>query len=116
MISIDEFTEGLFHYIKSEVLPGMPDYGKLLAGAALMRNARRAGDILRELTAGDALRIAGFIEDDNMIDIDAWAMYLKNSMEDFCGGKVCVKLPMLGSITFREADIDVLKRYCKSEY
>lgn len=115
MITMDQFIEGLYHYIKSEIIPIMPGYGKLLAGAALLRNSNRLGDLLRGIASGNTLQLLGVIDDGGMIDVDMWANELKRSMSEFCGGKAEIEIPMLAKITFRDSDIDTLRRYLKAE-
>lgn len=115
MITQEQFIDGLYRYIRREIIPHMPNYAKLIAGAMLLRNVGRIGDMLKSVADGSILHTLGVLEPDGMIDADLWCTHLKNSMNEFCGGKADIDIPTLPTITFYEADVDALRRYLKGE-
>ena len=115
MVTQEQLVDGIYRYIKNEMLPSMPNYAKFLAGAVLVRNVGRMGEFLTNISNGKLMRTVGVIEPDGCIDIDLWANDLKHSMNEFCGGKAEIELPMLPTLIFRENDIDTLRRYIKGE-
>ncbi len=92
-------------------MPILPDYAKVLGGAALLKNANR----LTQLLVGDTAKKIGIVEADGNIDVDLWLQNIKASMRDYSGGNMEIKIPMLAPIKITEADIDTLKRYIKGE-
>lgn len=112
-VSQDKVLSGILEYIKHEVLPEMPSYAKVLAGAALLHNSSRLNQILQDMTEGSAAKTIDLISSDGNIDVDEWCYQLKAAMNQFCEGKVEVKLPGLAPMIFRENDIDKLKNYMR---
>jgi len=45
-VTQDQVLEGIVEYIKHEVMPELPEYAKLLAGAALLHNTNRLEEIV----------------------------------------------------------------------
>lgn len=111
MYSQDQVVEGLLSYIKHEVIPVLPTSAKLFAGAALLHNFGRIGELLKS----DALRTIGLISAEGGIDVDVWSQELKRSMDEFCGGRAEIQIPMLSPIIFTSSDVDTLKRYIKGD-
>lgn len=112
--SQEDVLEGIMQYVKHEIIPALPDYVRLLAGAALLHNTGRLSDLLKELSNGTVLKVVGAVNSDGKMDVEEWAQQLRQAMAEFCGGKVEIKLPGLAPMVFRDSDIDTLKRYiCK---
>lgn len=115
MYSREQVLDGLVRYIKSELLPILPDYAKVLGGAVLLHNAKRITEMALSLGNSSAARTMDIVSGDGMIDIDLWASEIKNSMQEFGSGKLVVDLPFIQPITVNEQDVDTLKRYIKGE-
>ena len=111
MYSQEQVIGGIVLFIKGELLPILPDYAKVIGGAALLKNANKLPQILNS----KAVKTIGLIEEDGMIDVDIWAQNIKNAMRDYSGGKLEITIPMLAPIKITEGDIDTLKRYIKGE-
>lgn len=110
-----QVLEGLYNYIRREILPALPTSAKLLAGAALLHNSGRAGELLRDPKTATALTTIGLVSKDGMIDVDCWCNDMRNSIEEFCGGRAEVQLPLLAPMVFTAGDIETMKRYLKGE-
>lgn len=111
MYSQEQVIGGLILFIKGELMPILPDYAKVLGGAALLKNANK----MTQLLVGDTAKKIGIVEDDGNIDVDLWLQNIKASMRDYSGGMVEIKIPMLAPIKITESDVDTLKRYIKGE-
>lgn len=112
-VTQEKVLTGILEYIKHEVFPEMPSYAKVLAGAALLHNSSRLSQILQDLAEGSAMKALDVVSDEGSIDVDEWCYQLKNAMNQFCDGKVEIKLPGLAPMIFRENDIDKLKNYMR---
>lgn len=115
MINNNQVAEGLMAYMKKEVLPVLPSYAKVLAGAVLLHNANRMTSMLTTLTSGKLLQTIDVVNSNGEIDIDLWCQDLKRSMEEFCGGRVEVQLPAMSPLIFTTDDIETMKRYMRGE-
>ena len=115
MYTIEEVIEGLLRYLKAEVLNVLPGTAKVLCGAWLIQNSPRMVELVRTIAGGDMAVKMGIITEDGKVDVDKWAMSIKDSMKDFGGGKLPVKLPFLQEMNFTQVDVDTLKRYIKGE-
>lgn len=115
MITAEQLLEGLLQYLRHEVLPALPVEAKLLAGAALLHNTGRVGELMTDDRVGPLLRTIGLVSSDGCVDADAWCQDLRRSMDEFCSGRAEIKLPFLQPIIFSPSDVDVLKRYVKGE-
>ena len=111
MYSQEQVIGGLILFIKGELIPILPDYAKVIGGAALLKNAGK----LPQLLTSDAVKQIGFIEEDGSIDVDIWVQNIKQALKEYANGRMEIKLPMLAPITITEGDIDTLKRYIKGE-
>lgn len=107
----DQVLSGITEYIKHEVLPEMPGYAKVLAGAALLHNMNRLQEVVNDLSEGSTLKTIDVVSDNGHVEVDNWCRDLKQSLHEFCGDKVEVKLPGLAPMIFRADDIDRLRNY-----
>lgn len=115
MYSQDTVIEGIMCYMKREVLPTLPDYAKVLGGAAILHNSNRLSELLLSLSNTSALGTLGVITEGGNIDVDTWTREMKEALNQFCGGKLEIKLPFLNSMIFRASDIDTLSSYMRGE-
>lgn len=115
MFSQDDVLAGMIQYIKKEMIPILPDYAKVIAGAVLLRNASRMTEVVGQLTGGELAKIIGVVDGGGQIDVDIWCQHLKDSIREFGNGRLTVQLPMLQPIHISESDIDTLRRYIKGE-
>lgn len=112
-VSQEQVFAGIVEYAKHEVMPALPEYARLIAGAALLHNANRLEVIVKELAEGSVLRSMDVVTAEGQVDIDEWCSQLKRSMSEYCNGKVEIKLPLISPVIFRENDIDLLKNYIR---
>lgn len=115
MYSQDTVMEGIIAYVKREVLPALPDYAKVLGGATLLHNVNRISEVLRTMGNTPFLTTLDVVSEDGNIDVDTWSKDLRNSMNEFCAGKLEIKLPLLNPIIFNVNDIETLSKYMKGE-
>lgn len=115
MYNYDTVIEGIVAYVKREVLPSLPDYAKVLGGAALLHNVSRISEILRTMGNTSILGTLDVVTQDGNVDVDTWSRDLRNSMNEFCNGKLEIKLPLLSPLIFNTNDVETLSRYMKGE-
>lgn len=115
MINNTQVADGLMCYVKKEVLPVLPNYVKVLAGAALLHNANRLTEIVSTLSSGTLLKTFDVFNANGEIDVDMWCQDLKRSMDEFCDGRLTISFLGSNSLILTTNDIDTIKRYMKGE-
>ena len=115
MFSQEQVLAGLILYIKKELLPILPGYAKVMGGAVLLRNASRMVQLSKGLVNSGMAHTLGITEDGGQIDVDIWCQNIKDSMKEFNGGELEIRLPMLSPIKINENDVDTLKRYIRGD-
>lgn len=107
-VTIDQVKNGLAKYIDSEIVSKIDGLGKWLipiAGASIISS--KVEPMIKENKP--MLVSLGYMYEDNLIDIDKVHQDIKRVAHD--KGPIKEHFPIIGSITFSEADIDALRRY-----
>lgn len=105
MVSIDRVQAGAARYLESEILPKMSGVNKWLVGAAASAYIAEAPALLRKLNENKAVAALNLVDEAGNIDIEKIYQHLK-PMAAKC--PATVTLPVVGSLTFTEHDIDSL--------
>ena len=115
MFPNEQVTAGIIVFVKREFIPMLPDWAKGIGGAVILHNAMQINEIMQKLRSSKYGTMLGIIDKDGMIDVDVWCQDIKQSMREFCDGKIEIRLPMMQPIYLRESDIDTMKRYIRGE-
>ena len=107
MIDIAHVRDGMVEYISDNVITHLPVQQQLLAGMILGVARSRADGIISELAKHPAVKMLG-VMDGQKIDIDVLYQAAKEQMQKI--GKLSLDIPMIGSLTFDESDLDTLYR------
>lgn len=107
-ITIDQMKMGIAKYIDNEIASKVSGLGKWvipLAGASII--ASKVEPMLKQ--NHDMLKSIGYMTDDYLIEVDKVYSDFKRVAHE--KGAITEAFPLVGSITFTEADIDALRRY-----
>jgi hypothetical protein len=99
---------GIAKYIDSEIASKVSGLGKWLipvAGASIISS--KVEPMIKQ--NHEMLKHMGYMTDDYLIDLDKLYADFKRVAHD--KGAITESFPLVGSITFTEADIDALRRY-----
>ena len=97
MVSIQQFKQGLLHYIDTEIVDktqGLAKWGIAISGGLLVEQYLSDPSIFGKL---------GCMTQDGMIDIDKFHDIVKDVADK--KGKVTQNLPMVGPVTFSSDDV-----------
>ena len=112
-MEFDRVFNGLIKYINKEVFPGFNDVQDVVGRIALRRVVERKHAIKDALTGNGLLKTFAIIDDQGNVDVDGLMEDIKAEIRE--RQKIQIKIPMFGTFTFVESDIDVLKRYIMEE-
>lgn len=104
-----KLANGIVNYADTEVISNLPTHGKWIVGAGMGILTSRINEMIDDLSGNALVKAAGIIDENGMIDVDLLMSNLKNSANRY--GKMTVQIPVVGALTFSEADIDSLRGY-----
>ena len=108
-VDSNRLVNGLVNYADSEVINNLPTSGKWLMGTGLGIATTKVNDIVEMLNNNAIAKTMGIVDDEGMFDIDLIADNLKKSANRY--GKMSIQIPLIGKLTFSEADVDSLRNY-----
>lgn len=109
MVSVDRIQRGLSRYLNEQLIPHTQGAGRWAVTAIAAMAVNRLPVIVKEAAAKPGNKLLGVIsEDGSSVDVE----YLIESVRP--AAKQCpatINIPMAGSITITEGDLDTLLRY-----
>lgn len=103
-VPFERVMDGIIKYIDAEIIGGMNEWQELVARMAIGRIAENSDTVKSAILGNGIVRTFGVVDSNGMIDIDGLARDLKREIAR--KGKLTVKIPMFGSMTFKPEDID----------
>lgn len=108
-VNSSQLVNGLIQYADNEVINNLPTTGKWVLGAGLGIASSKVNDIVSTLNDSPLAKSLGIVDEDGMYDVGLMADHLKQSASRY--GKMTIQLPVIGKLTFSEADVDSLRSY-----
>lgn len=105
-MDFDKVVAGILKYLDKEIYANMNDWQEILARVAVARMVSQEDVLKRQIMENPFLRTYAIVRSDGKIDVDGLAADLKKQIA--AKGKITISLPMLGSFTFVEQDVDTL--------
>lgn len=103
-VPFERVMDGIIKYIDAEIIGGMNEWQELVARMAIGRIAENSDTVKSAILNNGIVRTFGVVDSNGMIDIDSLARDLKREIAR--KGKLTVKIPMFGSMTFKPEDVD----------
>lgn len=113
MVTKEQFIIGILTYADQEIMPHLPTIGKWGMGTMMVLAESRTESIIDSLVNNPLAKSLGVVNDDGLIDCDELAKALCSSAHKY--GKVQMVIPVIGTLTFSEEDVLVVKRYITGE-
>lgn len=110
MVTYNRFISGLTEYIDNEILVKITGYQKWLFGTIVGVSLSKATNIFNMLKSNSFVKALELVDKDDNIDVDTLYSELKKQASK---GAVTFDVPMLGSLTLTEMDVDKLYNYIK---
>ena len=111
MITYNKFISGLTQYIDVEIVGKLVGYPKWIFGTLAGVALSKATNIFNTLKENEMIKMLEIIDKDDNIDIDTLYTELKKQAHK---GAITFDVPMLGSLTLTETDVDKVFHYMKN--
>lgn len=108
MYSIEQIQRGLTAYIDAEIASKLTGAQRWLIGGLGGLYASRLPEMVAEIKKKPSVAMLGLIGSNNEVDVDALHAAFKAQAER---GSASFDIPMLGTITLTQGDIERLYRY-----
>ena len=108
MVTINQVQNGIARYLDTEIVPKMSGVNKWLFSDIASAYLAEAPSIIAKLRENKAVAMLNLIDEAGNIDIDKVYQHLKPAAAK-CTAPI--KLPVIGVLTFSEADVDSLYTY-----
>ena len=105
-VPFDRVIDGVIKFIDAEIINGMNEWQELIARIAIGRVAENIDNVKTAIINNGIVRTFGIVDDDGMVDIDTLAADIKREISR--KGKLTVKIPMFGDMTFKPEDVDTI--------
>lgn len=105
-VKFETVVEGVNRYIDKEIYSGLNDAQEFLARLVVGRVNQNAEGIKQFLMTNGVMRTMGIVDSDGMVDLEQLLGDVKREIERKESLKISV--PMLGTLTFKATDVDVL--------
>ena len=113
-MNFTKVLDGISSYIDNEIFPGMSDWQQVIARIAIGRVYENRGSIEESLSNNGVIRAFKIIDEDGNVDVERLMKDLRNEISR--KGKLEIKIPMFGKLTFAPEDVDVLHKTIEGDY
>lgn len=108
MVSIERVQAGVARYLDTEIISKMSGVNKWLVAAAASAYVSDAPELLRKLNEKKAFAALNLIDEAGNVDVEKIYQSLKPAAAK-CPAPIT--LPIIGTLTFTEQDVDSLYTY-----
>lgn len=108
MVSIDKIQRGLAKYLDAELFPKMQGKDRWIMTSAATLYLAKLPDIIKTFAENPAVKILGIISEDGNIDLDSLIASIRPAAKQ---APLQITIPFGGTLSFSEADIDIITRY-----
>jgi hypothetical protein len=105
-VKFESVIDGINRYIDREIYPGLNDLQEFTARLVVGRVNSNAAAIKEFLMNNGFVATFGLIDRDGMVDVDQLLTEVKREIER--KGSIKIDVPMIGKLTFKPVDVDVL--------
>lgn len=107
MVGVDRLQRGIRAYVDNEMLPKMTGAQRWMTAVAVGVYTEKLPTVLEKAADSPAMKPLGIITPEG-VDVETAYKYLKPAAQS---GGATFNVPLLGSVTFTEADVEQLYRY-----
>lgn len=110
MYNLGQVVRGISEYLDNEIVYKISGWQRWVVGAGLGVSLNRSTEIFNELKKNEIVKTLGLIDNDDKIDVDT---IYKELVKQAKKGAITFDLPMIGSITLNEKDVNKLYDYIR---
>lgn len=103
----EKVVDGIIRYLDREIFANMNDWQEIIARIVVGRISENADAVKEYLIKNGFVRTLNVIDRDGNVDVEAILRDIKKEIER--KGVLKVEVPLVGKLTFKPADIDVLR-------
>lgn len=107
MVSVDRLQSGIQKYVDNAMLPKMTGAQRWIVAVAVGLYADKLPQILQQCAENPMIKSLGIISPDG-VEVETAYKYLKQAAKS---GSATFQVPLLGSLTFSESDVDMLYQF-----
>lgn len=105
-MEFNRVIDGIIRYLNREIFVGLNDWQDIMARVAISRMVGNRDQLKQTLMGNGFLQTLGIVDSRGMVDVEGLADDLRNEIRR--KGKLVIKIPLLGTFTFTESDVDTL--------
>ena len=105
-MEFDRVLDGIIRYLNREVFKGLNDWQDIMARIAVGRMLGNRESLKRSLMENGFFQTLGIMDSSGMVDVEGLADDIRNEIRR--KGKISLKIPLLGTFTFSDTDVDNL--------
>lgn len=106
-VKFESVIDGINRYLDKEIYGNLNDLQEFLARLAVARINQNAELIKTALMSNGLARTLCIVDSDGMVDVDSLCQDIKREIDR--KGSIQVEIPMIGKLTFKSVDVDVLR-------
>lgn len=106
-VKFENVIDGVNRYLDKEIYGNLNDLQEFLARLAVARINQNADLIKTSLMNNGLARTLCIVDSEGMVDVDSLSQDIKREIDR--KGSIQVEIPMIGKLTFRSVDVDVLR-------
>ena len=110
-MEFERVFNGVIKYINKEIFPGFNDLQVMSARIVMKRAIDKRAALKEFVCKSGFLKTFAVVDDAGNVDVEGLAEDLKGQLREL--EKLQVRIPMFGTFTFVEGDVDVLVKYIK---
>ena len=112
MYDYNKVINGIAKYIDTEIVDKILGWKKWVVGSGLGLALSNSTNVFNQLKNNEFVKMLNIIDKDNKIDVDKIYKELKKQAKK---SSITFELPMVGSITLNDQDIEKLYELIKNE-
>ena len=112
MYDYNKVINGIAKYIDTEIVDKIAGWKKWIVGSGLGLALSNSTNVFNQVKNNEFVKMLNIIDKDNKIDVDKIYKELKKQAKK---SSITFELPMVGSITLNDQDIEKLYELIKNE-
>lgn len=111
MVTFQQVQAGITKYLDNEIVDQISGWQKWVVGAVSSIALTNSESIFDNLKSNKLIVMLGIIDVEDMVDIDVLHTEFKRQAKE--SGAITFNIPMIGTLTLNEGDVDKIYQYIK---
>lgn len=108
MYNYSQVINGIAKYVDLEIVNNINGWQKWVVGSAVGMALTNSAEVFNSIKQNEFVKVLGVIDHDNRVDVDKLYAELKKQAQKT---SVTFAVPLIGTITLTERDVDMLYNY-----